>query len=413
MFERLRILDWRQFRRVDVTFDPRLTIFTGANGSGKTTLLNLLGRHFGWDVPFVRHPFKTKRQQVREFLEDHWDTESQQREDQPPPEGSVGWVRYVDGGKAYFLEPKGDQVQFSLTIQNSRPIHGIHIASHRPVPGRAKIEQISTNPPTKAAAAENYRQEVLRRYLGTRSAKTPGQVLKENLMALCLMANAGARVERREDAAYTLNEYESILKKILPKDLGFLEFHVDLPELYLATAIGPVPFDAISGGIASLIDISYQIFMYSPPGEEYVAIIDEPENHLHPAMQRRILSDLVDAFPGVQFVVATHNPFIISSAARSRVYALVHDDGEVVSRYLDLPTKSGSSSEVLRDVLGMQSTLPIWVEQIMSETVDRYVRRGLSVESMGALKQELVNRGLDNVVVEALTEFGRKSGDRH
>src|SRR4051812_18500360 len=52
-FSQLSVQEWRQFRMVEIDFHPRLTVLTGANGAGKTTLLNLLGRHFGWDIPFI------------------------------------------------------------------------------------------------------------------------------------------------------------------------------------------------------------------------------------------------------------------------------------------------------------------------------------------------------------------------
>jgi AAA15 family ATPase/GTPase len=410
MFDHIQIKSWRQFDCVDIEFDSKMTVLTGANSSGKTTILNALGKHFGWEVPLIRSPFKTKREIVREFLDEHWD-ESATNEQIQAPSNAVGWIKYADKHKCFLVEPKGEDTKFSLQLSGSRPIRGVHIPSHRSIPGYAPVAQISTSPPTKAKAVDNYRREVLNRYLGAQSRKTPGQALKETVMTLCLLAQEGGRVLGWNQAAETISQFEEVLNVLLPSEFGFRKFFVDLPELYISIdGEQLIAFDAISGGIASLIDIAYQIFMYSPLGEPYVAVIDEPENHLHPAMQRRLLPDLTRAFPMVQFVVATHNPFIISSSRDARVYALVFESGKVVSRFLDTETKAGTASEILRDVLGLRSTLPIWVEEEMNQIIERYLTEGLTPESVERMRQEMIKQGLENQIVDALVlwEGGKK-----
>ncbi|WP_419836937.1 AAA family ATPase [Streptomyces brasiliscabiei] len=49
---------------------------------------------------------------------------------------------------------------------------------------------------------------------------------------------------------------------------------------------------------------------------------DEPENHLHPSMQRTLVPTLLAAFPNVRFIVATHSPFVVTSTREAYVYAL-------------------------------------------------------------------------------------------
>ena len=114
--------------------------------------------------------------------------------------------------------------------------------------------------------------------------------------------------------------FQSILHKILPPKIGFQKLSIEIPEVILETDSGNFPIDAVSGGIASIIELAWMIYMYAPFNESFTVLFDEPENHLHPELQQTLLPNLLGAFPNVQFIVATHNPFIISSVESSLIY---------------------------------------------------------------------------------------------
>lgn len=69
---------------------------------------------------------------------------------------------------------------------------------------------------------------------------------------------------------------------------------------------------------------------------EGLVVIDELEAHLHPSMQENILPFFTSLFPGLQFIVATHSPAVISSI-----------DGAVV---YDLKKREAITSEDLRGI---------------------------------------------------------------
>jgi hypothetical protein len=92
-----------------------------------------------------------------------------------------------------------------------------------------------------------------------------------------------------------------------------------------------------------------------------------------------------------RIVAATHNPFVVTSVPDSRVYVLYFDDSRrVVSRELDMVNKAGSSNEVLRDVLGLESVLPLWAEHKLSEIVGRYAEMDFTDSTVSQLRNELV-----------------------
>lgn len=110
------------------------------------------------------------------------------------------------------------------------------------------------------------------------------------------------------------------LKLYCLQSLALKAISVIVPEVMLCTKTGNFPIDAVSGGISSIIDITWQLYMFADTSESFVAIIDEPENHLHPELQRNFLGNLIKAFPNVQFIVATHNPFMITAEKDSKCF---------------------------------------------------------------------------------------------
>ncbi len=59
-----------------------------------------------------------------------------------------------------------------------------------------------------------------------------------------------------------------------------------------------------------------------------IVLIDELDQHLHPNWQRRVVGDLKNAFPNLQFVATTHSPFIVQSLKREELINLDTTEGE-------------------------------------------------------------------------------------
>ena len=74
-------------------------------------------------------------------------------------------------------------------------------------------------------------------------------------------------------------------------------------------------------------------------------IIDEIDEHLHPALQVRVLKALQDTFPKIQFIISTHAPLVMSSVEPRKdengndinvVYKLEYIDGEYTHKELNI-----------------------------------------------------------------------------
>lgn len=86
--------------------------------------------------------------------------------------------------------------------------------------------------------------------------------------------------------------------------------------------------DEMASGYEALFDLFSEIVIrmeqqahlkYDLPG---IVLIDEIELHLHIAWQKKVLPFLVRAFPNLQFIVATHSPFVVSSIESAVIYDL-------------------------------------------------------------------------------------------
>ncbi|MGB0562293.1 MAG: AAA family ATPase, partial [Spirulinaceae cyanobacterium] len=162
--------------------------------------------------------------------------------------------------------------------------------------------------------------------------------------------------------------------------------------------------ESASGGISSLIELSWQIYTFSLQERgEFTVLIDEIENHLHPTMQRRVLYDLVNAFPQARFIVTTHSPLVVSSVKDSSVYALRYNDrNKIESHKLDLLNKAKTAQEILDEVLGVSFTMPIWVEEKLTQIVQQYAADNMDEAKFSQMRADLQEMGLERLMPTAI-----------
>jgi len=370
MFEKLTIENWRQFSKVDINFHPRLTVLAGVNGSGKTTVLNVLSYYMGWT-----------------------------------PSTAYTRENSFDKGSSF-------KKNVIVNISPKRQIKGVFIQSHRPVFPRRKLKSIPTSVETRKEIFERYNDFSKKfindeyRYLSEDDQKilSSTTLLKRDLAALALYGYGNAAVAPNTNARILFEGYCDLLKKALPKELGFKKIIISMPEVYFETDTGNFPIDSVSGGISSIIDITWRLFMFAEPNEPFVALIDEPENHLHPELQKSFLGNLMETFPNVQFIVATHNPLIISSQKDSHIYVLDYENNKVKSTLLDHVNLAGTSSAILRDVLGLDSTMPLWVDEKLNEIVEKFQKIGITSDSLNQLRAELTQLGMQDYVPNTMAK---------
>lgn len=323
IFKSLVLKGWRQFKLVDIDFHPQLTVITGANGAGKTTLINILTQHFGW----TRHYFATPRHKKEggyEYQMGIFDAE-----ETSPQYGNmkkVGTLTYSNGVPASLLVPPQAGIQYDLQVNNQQHALGFHIPSHRFVSVYQPVGQLALQPILPEQAYGSFFSEYIARQQGGYSASSPLYRIKESLISMAAFGEGNQYLQGNKASLDAYLGFIEILRKLLPDTLGFQNISIRIPDVVLQTKSGDFLIDAASGGLMTLIDLAWQVFMFSLNKDQFIVTMDEPENHLHPSMQRSLMDDLLRAFPQVQFVIATHSPFMVSSVKDSNVYVLRVED---------------------------------------------------------------------------------------
>lgn len=403
-FNKIQIKEWRQYNNIEIDFHKRLTILTGANGAGKTTLLNILNRHYGWNIQFIATPEKDKEQGGLRFLSGIWNQLFGKANEQQA--STFGKITYSDGAVANLQVPPNLRAsQYQLSISGLKALNGLHIPSHRPVFCYQPVGNIPTLPPKRQNIIQTHKQVIMQPFHGGNSTPVTSHI-KQTLIALAVFGEGNKYVTKDFESLRLFEGFQSILKRMLPPELGFEKLQIENPEIILQTKSGNFTLDAVSGGIASIIDLSWQIFMSIEEGKSSVVTIDEPENHLHPKLQRVLLPNLLEAFPNTQFIVVTHNPVIVTSVPESNVYAL--DFGEnhkVETRRLDFVNKAADANETLRDVLGLSSASPIWVEEKINQIVNKYTKGNISAEQINNMRDEFKSLGLEKTFPSELAKI--------
>jgi predicted ATP-binding protein involved in virulence len=405
-FKILEINHWQQFESIKFDLHDRLTIITGANGSGKTTLLNIFAKHYGWQSVSLATPKRESEGGIVKFFSRYFNGKDRSSDK------VIGKIHYSNNVQAKLTISESGSAQYNLEIQNKQPVKCFYIPSHRPIFRYQTIANIPAAKKSKQNAFNEVSSVNMQRYFGGQNQSA--SFAMKNAIISWIINGYGVKsgdkyiMQHDDEQIQHFEGFQLTLKKILPKTLGFEALEIRNMEVVFVCNGGADEFllETASGGISALIDIAWQIYMYSTTeNTDFTVIIDEIENHLHPTMQRNILQDLINAFPEARFIVTTHSPLVVGSVKDSTIYALKYDENrKVVSHYLDMVNRAKTAAEILDEVLGVSFTMPIWVEDKLNEIVKKYSRGNLTGDDFASLREELAQAGLERLMTHAIKD---------
>jgi len=409
-FKNLKISEWQQFQSVEISFHDRLTILTGANGSGKTTILgNILSKHCGWSFQSGSTPKKDEGG-IWKYLTRFFNGNDKSLEN------IIGELIYDNDTKANLQIPNQDSPQYQIQISGQQQVNCLFIPSHRSIFRYQAVGNIPVAKKNGNNAYEEISNASRDRYFGNNN-QSSSFLMKNILIGWAIQGYGNEIMERDDEQIQYFQGFQEVLKKILPKSLGFQKFEIRKMEIVFVCneKKDEFIFEQASGGISALIDVAWQIYMYSTKEKaDFTVIIDEVENHLHPTMQRQILPDLLNAFPKARFIVSTHSPLVVGSVQNSNVFVLKYDENrKIISTQLDLVNQAKTASEILDEVLGVSFTMPIWAEEKLNAIVSSYSKKEMTKNEFNNMRNELKEVGLEKLMPEAIYDLIEKENEKN
>lgn len=344
------IKNYRSIDEITLSLPSQFTVLIGDNGTGKTTILDALSISMGCfllglEKQYLSPQTNTPRTIV---LDDIRRVAFSRKEiaDQLPviiqAEGNVmgNWMSWkrelLKKSKKTTATTKDAKIIIDCASEAQTLTR--NIAKHRDI-----ILPLLAYHGTGRLWAE-HREKIeykkqgtrLEGYLDCTSPKSSGKQFKAWFKTL----EDEARKFEEPDDISQLKAIKDVLRQIVPEweDIAFSFAEDDLLGFF-KTPEGItkyLPFRMLSDGYKNMIgivaDIASRCMKLNPNlGEQAVketpgiVLIDELDLHLHPKWQKKIVEDLKNTFPKIQFVATTHSPFIIQSLKADEIIKLDGD----------------------------------------------------------------------------------------
>lgn len=380
--DKLIVDSYRCFNHLEITFDKQLTVLVASNGKGKTAILDAIAVAFG---TFVNATGYAKgavfhREDVR--LIRARETQSKEMEAQYPltlectgliQNEQVSWNREFRTPKsATTTKDTKPLIEYGKSFINSVFDENKSIFPVISYYGTGRLW--ATKKLTKNK--KKYSTSRLSGYIDALDPQSSYKAFAEWFEYVC--KSEFETIMEAHESSHVLTENEfSKMKQAVQRAVNTVISHVsgwsNITYRQKADTIvamhereGEIPVAQLSDGIRSVIglvaDIAYRAIKLNPHLEENAVeqtpgliLIDEVDMHLHPAWQQTILSDLIKAFPLMQFVVTTHSPQVLTTAKREQIRL-------VNGKEVFLPpthTWGEQSSTLLADIMGVSPWPPL------------------------------------------------------
>lgn len=400
----LELRNFNCFKEQLLTFAPRFNLIVGDNATGKTTILNGISVGMGalfLGFPSPAEPRNIDREDARLEFFQHGDALT--AEPQFPVqvkcigmvgEEKIGWVRDLNHREgrttrqdAFMIQECArkirDQVKSGAEV--TLPILSFYGTSRLWVQKRQR--EVKTLKPDS-------------RFMGYLDCLEPASDVKR-LLAWFKTQEISAIQEGTQN--HTLEACRRAILSCVP-DAKRVYFDVKRDQLTIELPGRSLPFTYLSDGFRSMLamvaDIAVRCSTLNPHLKEDAAeatpgvvLIDEVDLHLHPKWQRRVIVDLLKAFPKIQFIGTTHSPFVIQSLPPGNGMKLINLDDPKANDYADKSIED-ISEDVQQVELPQQSRR--FIE--MYNTAQDYYRVLSDTSTSDAQKLELSQR-LDQLLL--------------
>lgn len=311
----LTLKNYKSFKNANIIFSKNLTCIVGVNGSGKSTILESIARCL--KVAIFGTP---------EMIEKNEITNSEESKDKIESKIELD----LDDSKIEITkESEQIEAKKDLKIQDSKTV----VAYYSVKRSEFEIDISAENEKdlfSKNSAYENSLNSITNykdffRWFRNREDKENSEMVRQFRM-------------KNVDVNYEDSQLKAVRKAIfsLLPEFSNLSVNHDSLELMISKDETNLNFASLSDGEKGIIalfgDISRRLTLANPESsdsnkENGIILIDEIDQHLHPAWQRKIVPCLLKTFPNCQFVITTHSPQVLGEIKSENIRIL--NNGEI------------------------------------------------------------------------------------
>lgn len=96
--------------------------------------------------------------------------------------------------------------------------------------------------------------------------------------------------------------------------LNFVDNWLPFSKCFFAEKKGnnqQIPLDMMGSGYEMIFALLYSFYLSQQSGKQLIVLIDEPELHLHPALQEKFVALLLEFSKTAQIILTTHSPLLV------------------------------------------------------------------------------------------------------
>ena len=415
----LTVTNYRKFEQKTFQLNPTMNVFAGKNGSGKTAALEaavvMMGAYLSAYKTYVPSQYVFNLSGDPENGDAHKKVLTSQQEDVLTAGGVAQYPCKVSCTAIWGEESNEISFQRIIEKEGSRTkFNGKNPMQPKVVEWEEAISKADHSDEASILPLVLYLSSA-RLWNENNSTKKKSLYGRTEAFNHCLDKKHGAElafgyirkfkniaVEEREGKSFPA--YDAILDAIneafgdelSPGERVIFSTRYERDIVALQMKDGTVvPFTSLSDGyrnvIKIIVDIATRMCILNPYQKENVlkntpgiVVIYEIDLSLHPTWQRKIIGILKELFPKIQFICATHSPFIIQSL----------EEGELIT--LDQPLDSEYSGEsiedIAEDIMGVKMVQYSIKKQKMYEAAQDYLKaleRAESQKDLDALRNKM------------------------
>lgn len=115
-----------------------------------------------------------------------------------------------------------------------------------------------------------------------------------------------------------------------------------------------IPLSSIGSGLEMMFSLIYSYYLAKQNGKKMIILIDEPELHLHPEIQKKFVDFLMEVSKDVQVILTTHSPILVKQIMYNNfVKSIVINRDKSISQISEFKLPYLSSNEINYIAFGM------------------------------------------------------------